>query len=139
MGMANKLIKKAGINLPEKLQWVGSALFGILAFAALTWLMWLIIIVAAVFNIAKANDIKDGWIPQAETFLLVERDFSPDIGRICRITNNDMISNLGADVTLWKRGAFEWHVRATHHSCAFGRDSMDYNAIGSGVVIRFTR
>lgn len=138
MGMADNIIKKSGIKLPEKYQWLGSAILGVLTFIALTWFMWLIIIISAWVGVAKADDIKDGWVPMAETFLIVERD-ARDIGRICRISNEDLNSNLGADITLWKRGAFEWHVRATHHSCAFGPDAPDYNAIGTGIVIRFVR
>lgn len=136
MGQANKLIRKLGIKLPEKYQWVGSAIYGVLVVVVVTFAMWLLIELS---KEAHADEVKDGWIPMGETFLFVERDFSPDIGRICRVTNGDMISNLGADLTIWKMGAFEWHARATHHSCAFGPDAMDYNAIGSGVVIRFNR
>lgn len=136
MGLPNKIIQKIGLRLPEKYQWLGSAILGVLAFAAMTLLVWLVI---APSRDAHADDlVRDGWFPAGETFLLVERDVR-DIGRICRVSNNDLNSNLGADLTVWKRGAFEWHVRATHHSCAFGPDAPDYNAIGTGIVIRFVR
>lgn len=136
MGLPNKIIKSLGGDLPEKYQWLGSAILGVLAFAALTVLVWLAV---ALSRIAHADDlVRDGWFPAGETFLLVERDMR-NIGRICLVSSNDLNSNLGADVTIWKRGAFEWHARATHHSCAFGPDAPDYNAIGTGIVVRFVR
>lgn len=136
MGLPNKIIKSLGVALPKKYQWLGSAILGALSFAIMTLLVWLAMMLS---RAAHADDVvRDGWFPMGETFLLVERD-ARDIGRICLISNNHLNSNLGADVTVWKRGPFEWHVRATHHSCAFGPDAPDYNAVGTGIVIRFTR
>lgn len=137
MGMANKLIKKLGIELPDKYQWVGSAIFGVLAFLFGTLLVWVVI---ALSKEAHADQvIKDGWFTSGSTFLIIERDTTPDMGRICRVTNGDMISNLGANITVFKEGNLEWVTQVTHHSCAFGRDARDYNAVGTGIVIRFSR
>lgn len=136
MGMANKLIKKLGIELPEKYQWVGSAIFGVLAFLFGTLLVWVVI---ALSKEAHADQvIKDGWFTSGSTFLIIERE-ARDIGRICKISRNDLNSNIGAEVTIWKRDHFEWVAHAQHNSCAFGPDAPDRNTIGTGIVIRFSR
>jgi len=132
MGMASKIIKKMGINLPEKYSWLGSAIFGVLGFMFITWLMWLVIVIASAFNEAKA----DGWFRSAESFLLIERD---RLGIFCADGPEGLTSNIGASVDLYKRGVFVWQARAVHHSCSFAKDAPSYDAIGTGFVLRFSR
>lgn len=128
MGLPNKIIKRLGVNLPEKYQWLGSAILGVLSVLLLTLLMW---------GVAQAEE-RDGWLTATSTYLLLERNIDGQ-HNFCARRANDLTSNLGADVTLYKRGWFEWHARLTHHSCAFGPDAPDYNAAGMGVVFKFTR
>lgn len=137
MGLPNKIIQGLGINLPPRYQWLGSAILGVLVFAALTGLIWLII--ATAHDAAAGEEVtKDGWLVAGETYLLVEQERA-DPGHVCQKSNRDLNSNLGADLTIYKHRWIEWHARLTHHSCAFGPDAPDYNAAGMGVVFRFTR
>jgi len=128
MGIPNKIIKRLGINLPEKYQWLGSAILGVLAFLAMTLLMW---------GVAQAEE-RDGWLTATSTYLLIENNIDGQ-HNFCAVKAGHLTSNLGADVTLYKRGWFEWHGRLTHHSCAFGPDAPDYNAVGTGIVLKFVR
>lgn len=128
MGLPNKIIKRLGINLPEKYQWLGSAILGVLSFLLLTLLMW---------GAANAGE-RDGWFTATSTYLRLERDIN---GKhiFCSHSADDLTSNLGADVTLYKRGWFEWHTHYIHHSCALGPDAPSYDAAGMGIVIKFVR
>lgn len=134
MGLPNKIIKRLGINVPEKYQWIGSAILGVLMFLALTLLAMTLMTLLS--KDAKAE--QNGWFTSAETFLIIEQAQN-DRTSFCRESRHDLTSNLGADLTVYKREWFEVHTRASHHSCAFGPDSPDYNAVGAGVVFHFDR
>lgn len=137
MGGPAKIMAFLGIKVPPRWQWLGSALFGVLAVVVLTGAVWLIIATAR--SAAAADEVtKDGWLVAGETYLLLEQERA-DPGHVCKVSNKDLNSNLGADLTVYKHAWFEWHARLTHHSCAFGPDAPSYNAAGMGVVIRFTR
>ena len=116
-------------------EWVGSAAVGIVA-----WLLaalFIFLFVVALHRSAQAGE----WFTGGSAYLIVERPWA-DPG-VCKYKMSDMTSNLGAEWIIWEGGTrrmgVEWQVRATHHSCAFGADGPEYNAIGTGLVLRFRR
>ena len=135
MGLPSKILKRLCPSMPEKYQWLGSAILGIITFLVMTLAVWMII---ALSRAEAAEITQDGWLVAGETYLLLEQAQN-DRTSFCRESRKDLTSNLGADMTLYKRGVIEWHAHAVHHSCAFGPDTPEYNAAGMGVVFRFVR
>ena len=116
-------------------EWAPSAGLGVGAWLAMAVLAFLLMgLLSAAFG---AERERGEWMPDASAYLYVERPW--DDPGVCWYKPSDLTSNLGADVTIYRRGVFEWHVRVTHHSCAFGRDGNEYNAAGTGIVLRFRR
>jgi len=122
-------------------EWLPSAALGVGAVLVFALLAWLVMMLIGAFLGLDRRAHAGEWLTDAQAYLYVERPWN-DPG-ICYYSPSDMTSNLGADVTIWRGGyryaGIEWHARATHHSCAFGRDGREYNAAGTGIVLRFRR
>ena len=135
MGIPNKILKSAGIKLPEKYQWLGSALLAValLAVAAL-----ILFTVMALLSSSEARAEENGWLTASRIYL--DLDHAKELQTsFCKRSTNDLTSNLGADVTIYKHGALEWHIHTAHHSCAFGPDAPTYDAVGAGFTLKFER
>jgi len=135
MGLGSKYIKKLGIKLPPKLEWMGSAGFALvllgIGLLALFLFMW------AIGSSAKAHE-ENGWLTSDYAYLYL--DEAKDLRTsFCLNDKRYLTSNLGVDVTIYKYNNIEWHGHIAHHSCAFGPDAPDYNAAGMGLVIKFER
>ena len=46
-------------------------------------------------------------------------------------------SNIGLKLNVYKQGRFSLNSKYTHHSCAFGKDSKSYDALGIELKYRF--
>lgn len=90
-------------------------------------------------KVSAETIIKDGWFVDSSAFLLLDRQFDAYSTFCLNGRNDDMTSDLGIDTTVFKYGVIEWHARLIHHSCSFGPDAPTYEALGTGIVIRFTR
>lgn len=130
-------IKSKWIALMGKNETLTSAITGIVVFIAFVILAFLVM---ALFRFANADTVvKDGWLVDSSAYLLLDRQIDSYSTFCSSGHNNDLTSDLGFDTTVFKKGIFEWHARVTHHSCSFSQDLPTYEAIGMGVVIRFTR
>ena len=92
--------------------------------------------------------VKNGFLVDYSVGLLLEKEIdsyshfcyaSPVESKSANEINNHLTSNIFMDTTFYKHDYFEFHIHVQHHSCAFGIDAPDYNAIGAGIVFRFNR
>jgi hypothetical protein len=137
MGLGTKFYKWLDINLPAKYQWAGSALFAVLLLAVAALILYLVMAILSAHPARAAEE--NGWFTADQIYLYL--DEAGDQGAsFCVNSRRDLTSNLGADVTIYKRNALEWHAHFAHHSCAFGPDAPNYyNALGTGIVWKFER
>ena len=92
--------------------------------------------------------VKNGFLVDYSVGLLLEKEidsyshfcYADPIGhQTANQVNDHLTSNIFMDTTFYKHDYFEFHIHVQHHSCAFGIDAPDYNAIGAGIVFRFNR
>ena len=129
-------------------------ILGIVASAARGIIFFLAAIAFTYGFMHKAHADEGKWFAFMETYLYLDYEVSdhryywdPETlgthewvkgGTFC-MNQSSMTSNLGVTVNVYKRGPFEFNTHLAHHSCAFGPDLPDYNALGAGIVYRFER
>ena len=97
----------------------------------------LAIVFAFLFSLLPSKSEAKGWFNYAEVYAGL--DYTKKINPMCVAGSVDdqSGSNIGLKLNVYKQGRFSLNSKYTHHSCAFGKDSKSYDALGIELKYRF--